>query len=425
MRSCLHGILLTACLLGLTGCPEADTFEPAEKPFTSTGEDGAFAPTEDTVLPSGVYHFTSITIPADVTVTTDGEGTLELLATEEVLIEGRIDLSGGLGGVVALGNPGCLFKNGGGGATGSPIPGTAADSEVCQRSGLGGLGVVGEEGEQQVFFDASSTGCGEGGSRGGGAGGAAVGGGGGGGGFAGGGGGGGRDHPGGDGGYVNEGGGGSAARGGNWAKGFTGVRGGGSGGMDPEVHDLYAGDEGEPGGGGGGAIGIGAFEDLSVSTTFRPGSGGGGGGGQDCPDGGTRGAIAGAAGGGGGGGGALRIASPTRIELGTSGELLARGGKGGQATGVSGNYGGGGGGGSGGVIYLHAPELDLKGVVSAAGGEGGKGEGFGGAGGLGRIRLSVETCKPFATLEPPLGPDGCTPMAEPLPEFVYVGAYPE
>ena len=62
--------------------------------FPSTGADGAFAPTEDTVLDPGIYHFTTVDIPAGVTVTTRGEATLELRASGPVNIAGTIDLSG-------------------------------------------------------------------------------------------------------------------------------------------------------------------------------------------------------------------------------------------------------------------------------------------------------------------------------------------
>src|SRR5262245_12991747 len=79
--------------------PDACPTDPCvENPFASTGEDGPFAPDGDTVLLPGVYNFTTITIPAGVTVTTEGNARLDLRASGAVVINGVIDVSGARGG---------------------------------------------------------------------------------------------------------------------------------------------------------------------------------------------------------------------------------------------------------------------------------------------------------------------------------------
>ena len=87
------------------------------------------------------------------------------------------------------------------------------------------------------------------------------------------------------------------------------------------------------------------------------------------------------------------------------------------------------GGGSGGVIYLSAPEFINDGVVTAAGGAAGtKGSTFcgnGGAGGPGRVRLSVlpELCDTVGAIVPQLdGP--CAETVQWTPGTAYVGLYP-
>jgi hypothetical protein len=84
------------------------------------------------------------------------------------------------------------------------------------------------------------------------------------------------------------------------------------------------------------------------------------------------------------------------------------------------------------VIHVVAPTVraDSGATLDARGGAGGGvprscGAGsFGGAGGLGRIRFSVEptTCTVGATTYPPMPAGGCVPNA--TPGEVYVGAYP-
>ncbi|UJR82608.1 putative metal-binding motif-containing protein [Sandaracinus amylolyticus] len=367
--------------------------------FASSGSEGAFAPSADVVLSPGVHHFTTITIPEGVVVTTSGSGVLELRATGDVIIAGRVDVSGARGGRGSAAFP--ASDSGGGGATGNPLAiGVDFDAEVseCGTPGSGGTGAAGGTGVS------GSPSCSLGGAFGGGAGGLATGAGGGGGGYAGGGG--GCDYQ-----SMRAGGAGGSAAGnaggaGCVASGCVPAEGG-------HAFGAYSG--GAPAGcrgGGGGSIGQQAAADLAVATTFRPGSAGGGAGG----------AYVSGSGGGGGGGGAVRISSPTRIEITSSGAVRADGGDGGHGPG-SGDHSGGAG--SGGVVYLAAPALRIDGVVSALGGIGGGGSSAnaGGDGGLGRVRLSAlaEECTITGVISPTLA-RGCAPSS--ITEHPYVARYP-
>ena len=406
------------------GCP---TDPCVENRFPSTGEDGPFAPDSDTVLAPGVYHYTTITIPAGVTVTTTANGRLDLRARGPVVIDGNIDVSGGRGGDggVAPGacctDQACFGGGGGGGATAEPTP-IATGSTNCGLPGPGGAASAGTDGGEYV----STVLCpDQGGDNGGGAGGSVCMGGGGGGGFAGGGGGGGYTAN-----FVGNGGAGASFGGANGGAGGQQQSTPGGGGQAPGAYRgqngtaFDAGCASLPGSnGGGGSIGAVLAADLAVTTTFYVGSGGGGGGGQcnTCNYAGGTGT-----GGGGGGGGAVRIASGTSIRI--SGSVLANGGDGGSGAASAGAAGGGGG--SGGVIYLSAPELsvDAAAVISAIGGAGGlAGDGAsdcgrGGDGGLGRIRLSVQTaeCSLEGTFDPPLT-DECNESSLSFATFRPIG----
>ena len=112
--------------------------------FPSTGAEGAFAPSTNTVLAPGVHNFTTITIPAGVTVTATagGAGVLDLRATGNVTIAGTINLSGGTGGA----HTDCLdnASGAGGGVTGNPTSGASGDacgvgSPCAGPAGTGGL----------------------------------------------------------------------------------------------------------------------------------------------------------------------------------------------------------------------------------------------------------------------------------------------
>lgn len=384
--------------------------DPQGPPFPSNGSEGAFTPTANVTLSAGIHQYTTIDIPANVTVTVTG-GILELRAQGAIRIAGTINLSGASGRPVAANSFGS-----GGGATGNPNQqGSNGGAGVCPVGGAGGSGAEGS----QTSNDGT---CGErkgspGGRFGGGAGGVY------------------RGAGGGGGGYAGGAGGGSLtfSTGGNGASmngtGGTGSELPGVGGQ-PDGGD-YGGGAGASisfgaTGGGGGSIGRGAIDDLAVRATFQPGSGGGGGAGRTTPP-----AmpdpfpLVGGAGGG-GGGGALRIASPVSIEVTTTGALRADGGRGGGTDIDDPLPGGCGGGGSGGVIYLSAPVIQVAGVVSSVGGEGGKPSAEGGKGGLGRIRLSVDParCSLAGTFTPGLASNcGVSPAAG-TPGKVFIGAFP-
>ena len=392
--------------------------------FESTGAEGAFRPATSMVLAPGVHNFTVINIPAGVTITTSGEGTLDLRAIGAITVNGTLDVSGGDGanGI----NPTATYGgSGGGGGTGNPAPASSSGGG-CGAAGMGGEGGRGADGTS-----GGSGGCTpEGGSLGGGVGGTWGGGGSGGGGHAGGGGGAGGTGRGGNGGSsageTGGGGGdnvvvmsrphGTEGRGGA----APGLYAGGDGVEAPRCRDL---DGWWTGGGGGGSIGRAAAEDLTVASTFRPGSGGGGGGshaqGGGASDGGA---------GGGGGGGAVRLSSPVSITIGASGRVLADGGDGGDLP--SPESSGAGGGGSGGLVYLAAPVLTLDGRVSARGGAGGTNAACGadgGDGGPGRVRISVDpsmcTLGGSASIEPSL-PGGACAATGIVEGSAYLAAWP-
>lgn len=377
---------------GAGGGPGMDA--AVSSPFPSNGSAGAFAPTTNTVLPAGIYQFTTISIPAGVTVTTDGTGVLELRAQGDVTIAGTIDVSGAPGGpTLAANEP----FGAGGGATGNPTTtGAPGSSTACPQGGRGGLGALGAP---TLGTACSGTNADTSGGFGGGAGGQfQAGGGAGGGGYA----------------------GGSGARGGAGAS-MDGTGGAaatsfGLGGQpDGGVYAGASGTCNALGGchGGGGSIGRGAIDDLAVASTFRPGSGGGGGSAAVTTQVGHPGGA-----GGGGGGGALRIATPGALTIATTGVVRADGGAGGNGD-VPGGLGGGG---SGGVIYLATPQLTVSGTVSAAGGLAAA-AGVGGAGGLGRIRISAVTanCALTGTFTPPLA-SACNVTS--AAGVVYIAGFP-
>ncbi|MSP60207.1 MAG: hypothetical protein EXR72_07660 [Myxococcales bacterium] len=409
------GACAIACPMGV-GCAAG-----ACNNFPSTGQDGPFAPNADIELAPGVHHYTTIVIPANVTVRTTGSGVLDLRATGNVQIFGAIDISGGAGGT--QNSKGCTDNGSGsgGGQTANPdkpgLPGDTQAGEKFGPAGTGGLGGPGVDGTSRLMPTVGGPGGGNGGGGGGGyrCGG---GGGGGGGGFAGGGGGFGytscectamsKGDLGGKGGGAGGGAGGlSVGQGGK--AGTSGVK-------------VYDGTDGETrvagngacgylvaggGGGGGGSIGTLAANDLPVASTFQPGSAGGGGGGDEGA-------------GGGGAGGALRIATPTSITIGALSRLLANGALGGTIR----CAGGSGGGGSGGVIQLYAPILTVANgsLISAVGAKGGA---SGGVGGPGRIRISAvaASCSLAGTIAPaPM--NGCTP-APAAAGLGYVTTYPQ
>lgn len=115
----------------------------------STGADGAFTPQVDTVLPlppDGVFNFTSVNIPAGVTVTF-GKNTLNTpvvwLVSGDVSIAGTVDLSGqaatdvGAAGDGNVGDDGLPGTGGPGGYSGGRGGEPAVDGERRAGAGLG------------------------------------------------------------------------------------------------------------------------------------------------------------------------------------------------------------------------------------------------------------------------------------------------
>ena len=159
-----------ACLFGLSGAVSAAPFSSG-----STGADGAFSPTQDTTLalpPSGIFNFTTVSIPSGVRVRFQNSGTntpVTILATGDVVIEGVVDVrggdadhmraalgsflqqgglggpggySGGRGGDVGA-QPGATGQGpGGGGGGGGMCPGSAQSDPV--GGGGGGFASAGE-----------------------------------------------------------------------------------------------------------------------------------------------------------------------------------------------------------------------------------------------------------------------------------------
>ena len=427
----------STCMLSVCTPPDEGPFNPIVNP---------------TYLTPGVHRFSTITIPAGVVVYVAGtgaaSGTLDLVASGDVRIDGTIDVSGGPGtqntitsrdtnqgragaggytGEVrsAAASPACQFIAGNGGLNG---PMTAGSTGTCPVGSTTVCRAVGDRttvlfaapaaqygGGAGVFTGYRAYGSGGGGVAGGGPGEAGA--------------------PyegerdcsgltGGGGAAVGQGGAGGSAlySGGNGVLGQTECMG-----SMPGVPPAYV------GGGGGGSIGAAAAADLAVRTTFQAGSGGGGGSADYL----NRPVFVGTSGGG-GRGGSLRVSSSTTIVV--TGRLLANGGEGGDAfigngaaAGCDPQPGAAGGGGSGGLIYLAAPRLTvgMGAVVSAVGGLGGAGSRFstggdGGNGGPGRVRISATpaTCTLTGAFSPALVA-GCAATVPATPGRAYVGVYPD
>ncbi len=127
---------LTAIICG-TGSAFAQTFNSG-----STGADGAFNPTTNTTLalpPDGVFNFTTINIPAGVTVTFTRNAAntpVTILASGNATIAGTIAVSGSPGGTgVSSGT--ILASNAGAGGPGGFDGGDGADGIVSTTGGAG------------------------------------------------------------------------------------------------------------------------------------------------------------------------------------------------------------------------------------------------------------------------------------------------
>ncbi len=149
-----HNVALAfACLSGISSAVVAAPFSSG-----STGGDGAFAPTQNTVLvlpPSGVFNFTTVSIPTGVTVSFKSNATntpVMILATGDVTIEGTIDVRGADADVMrepvgsflqqgALGGPGGYAGGRGGNATQAASPGQGPGGG---EGGNGGYCVYGD-----------------------------------------------------------------------------------------------------------------------------------------------------------------------------------------------------------------------------------------------------------------------------------------
>jgi len=152
------GIVMTGLVLW-TGAAAAQTFNSG-----STGADGAFNPTANVTVSfpaSGVFNFTTINIPAGVTVrfTRNAANTaVTLLASGDVTIAGSIDISGAVGGQASFGTN--LVPNGGRGGPGG-FDGGNGSNGLIDTTGGSGLGPGGGAGG--VVGRCSSSGLGGGG----------------------------------------------------------------------------------------------------------------------------------------------------------------------------------------------------------------------------------------------------------------------
>ncbi|MFO0557919.1 MAG: hypothetical protein U0269_07855 [Polyangiales bacterium] len=385
--------------------------------FSTTGADGPFNPPAGmtTTLTPRVYQFTTINIPAGAVVRiSNGDGRLELRATDAVNIEGEIDLAGGNGGnSEGVGSTALTCNNsahaggprGGNAGLGRDTAGIV-DGCIAMNASIGNSSEPSANGAAGTRTAHMGSCTGQGGRNGGGNAGGRRGSGGGGGGGAGGGGGGGAFFTltgtdqqlatGGAGGTLGM----SAISLGGVAScmgAMCSVTGGGVGeamlgatrGSAGMVMVTGAGSAAASGGGGA-TMGADAARDLAVFN-LAPGSSGGagGGGGDPCV---AYGYSYGVGGGGGGGGGALRIVSAVSITVADRAIVSVQGGNGGNGSSTVAS--GGGGGGSGGAIDLRAPRLVVSPManIRASGGRGGAAmqanSGSGGNGGPGRVRLS-------------------------------------
>lgn len=292
---------LLSCAAALTlGITSAFAFESG-----STGADGAFEPavsTTVTVPESGVFNFTTVTIPSGVTVTfkRNSKNTpITILASGDVLINGTISVNGSDGSGIVPGQ----------GGSGGFMGGYAGVNNMEGRRGEGpGPGTGGKPYTTNTYY----------------------GGGGGGGGF-----------------------GAAGATGGSGSTGVSAAGGsaygnasllpliGGSGGGGGGGNNSY---KGGAGGGGGGAIVIASSGTITVNGTVTA-NGGKGGNSESSPGGG---------GGGGGSGGAVRLISTTLAGTGT---VKATGGSGGSGGGGWAGPGGNGGAGRIRFEYSHTVQI--------------------------------------------------------------------
>ena len=118
----------------------------------STGADGAFAPstTQSIAVPdSGVFNFTTVNIPAGVTITFTRNATnkpLTILASGDVVIAGSINIDGKVGntnGLGGLGGPGGFNGGGSGYGFDQSFSGIPGDGPSGGGGGIGGATITG------------------------------------------------------------------------------------------------------------------------------------------------------------------------------------------------------------------------------------------------------------------------------------------
>lgn len=143
-----HGLkavgIAMAKLVLWTGAATAQIFNSG-----STGADGAFNATTNVTVPlpaSGVFNFTTINIPAGVTVRFGRNAAntpVTLIASGDVTVAGIIDISGAVGGQASSGTN--LVPNGGRGGPGGFDGGNGSNGliDTTGGSGLGPGGGVG------------------------------------------------------------------------------------------------------------------------------------------------------------------------------------------------------------------------------------------------------------------------------------------
>src|SRR5437870_4248827 len=133
------GVVGVVLLLLWTLPVSAQTFSSG-----STGADGALAPTGNTTVPlppDGVLNFTTVNIPAGVTVTfakNAANTPVTMLAAGDVTIAGSINISGSVG--VVGGSPSPLFNPGGLGGPGGYNGGQSGSSGLTNNGGSAGQG---------------------------------------------------------------------------------------------------------------------------------------------------------------------------------------------------------------------------------------------------------------------------------------------
>ena len=174
-RSFALGLLSLCLLAGTTALPG----RAANPTFNSgsTGADGAFAPSVDVKLQvpdSGVFNFTTINIPSNVTVTFTRNASntpVTILASGDVAINGIIDVSGkggsnaingtstNLGTFRSTGGAGGSggFDGGGGGGYVAPFTGVAGDGPGGGGGGFGGADLSNQGGGAGGGYSSAGT----------------------------------------------------------------------------------------------------------------------------------------------------------------------------------------------------------------------------------------------------------------------------